>query len=124
MYKKGLDSQERTKCLGALAGTIDIHSPLHTTQVRKSECAYVLIKDLHHSTLISENKEKSVALGHQVRGFQSVISRHSTFPLPMFYVDLDPNNHLIPKSGNVKYFLVISKSRLNLEIPCLYIKQF
>lgn len=63
----------------------------HTFQIKQERAYRVVIKGLHHSTPVSDIKAILLSLGHQVRSVRNIISRVSKQPLPMFFVDLDPN---------------------------------
>lgn len=63
----------------------------HTFQLKNDRAFRVVIKGLHHSTSISDIKARLLSLGHQVRSVRNAISRTTKEPLPMFFVDLDPN---------------------------------
>lgn len=63
----------------------------HTFQLKPERAFRAVIKGLHHSTQISDIKAYLLSFGHQVRSVRNVISRGTKIPLPMFFVDLDPN---------------------------------
>lgn len=69
----------------------------HTFQLKQERAFRCVIKGLHHSTPIADIKAQLLMLGHQVRSIRNIISRRTKYPLPMFFVDLDPNpnNHTI-----------------------------
>lgn len=62
----------------------------HTFQLKPERAFRVVIKDLHHSTDITDIKAILLSRGHHVRYVRNIISRVTKKPLPMFYVDLDP----------------------------------
>ena len=61
---------------------------------RKQQCAYrVVIRSLHPSNLPAEVKEAIVKHKHQVRNLVSIRRWESEVPLPIFFVDLEPNQN-------------------------------
>lgn len=69
----------------------------HTFQLKQERAFRVVIKNLHHSTPIADIKAHLLLAGYQVRSVRNIISRRTRFPLPMFFVDLDPN----PNNANI-----------------------
>lgn len=65
----------------------------HTFQIKKDRAFRVVLKGVHHTTPISDIKAMLLSLGHQVRSVRNIISRASKNPLPMFFIDLDPNEN-------------------------------
>lgn len=65
----------------------------HTFQLKQERSYRVVIKGLHHSTPIEDIKAALLCLGHGVRNVTNVRSRVSKEPLPMFFVDLDPQTN-------------------------------
>lgn len=65
----------------------------HTFQLKQERSFRVVIKGLHHSTSISDIKAMFLSLGHQVRSVRNIVSRVTKQPLPMFFVDVDPNEN-------------------------------
>lgn len=65
----------------------------HTYQLKQERAYTVVLKGLHPSTPVEDIKAKLLVLGHQVRSIRNIISRSSKQPLPMFFVDLDPNSN-------------------------------
>lgn len=63
----------------------------HTFQIRQERAFRVVLKGIHHRTSISDIKAELITLGHGVRSVTNVKSRVTKEPLPMFFVDLDPN---------------------------------
>jgi len=48
------------------------------------------MKNLHPSTDISFIKDELTSLGFQPRNIMNVLHRQSKAPLPMFFIDLEP----------------------------------
>lgn len=65
----------------------------HTFQLKQERAFRVVLKGVHHTTPISDIKAMLLSLGHQVRSVRNIISKVSKQPLPMFFVDLDPNDN-------------------------------
>lgn len=65
----------------------------HTYQLKQDRSYRVVIKGLHHSTPIEDIKAELICLGHQVRNVTNVRSRLTKESLPMFYIDLDPQQN-------------------------------
>lgn len=65
----------------------------HTFQLKQERAFRVVLKGLHHTTSISDIKALLLSLGHQVRSVRNISSKTSKQPLPMFYIDLDPNDN-------------------------------
>ncbi|KAL4098473.1 hypothetical protein QTP88_023078 [Uroleucon formosanum] len=63
----------------------------HTFQLKEDRAFRVVIKNLHHSTTISEIKNKFTAHEHTPRNITNVLQRITKQPLPLFFIDLKPN---------------------------------
>ncbi|KAL4104827.1 hypothetical protein QTP88_020103 [Uroleucon formosanum] len=63
----------------------------HTFQLKEDRAFRVVIRNLHHSTPISEIKNELIALGHTPRNITNVLQRITKQPLPLFFIDLEPN---------------------------------
>jgi len=63
----------------------------HTFQLKEDRAFRVVIRNLHHSTPISEIKNELIALGHTPRNITNVLQRTTKQPLPLFFIDLEPN---------------------------------
>lgn len=63
----------------------------HTYQVRQERSYRVVMKNLHHTTPTQDIKSAIESLGHQVRNVTNIRSKISRAPLPMFFIDLEPN---------------------------------
>lgn len=62
----------------------------HTYQIREERAYRVVIRNLHHSVPIEEIKNELLTHGHRVRNIMNVRHRVTKEPLPMFFVDLEP----------------------------------
>lgn len=85
----------------------------HTYQLKQKRSYRVVVKKLHHSTPISEIKFDIEKNGHKVRSITNILSRLDKEPLPMFYVDLEPdiNNKSI---YDIKY---LNNAAVTIEPP-------
>ena len=63
----------------------------HTFQLKEDKAFRVVIRNLHHSTPISEIKNELTALRHTPRNITNVLQRITKQPLPLFFIDLEPN---------------------------------
>lgn len=88
----------------------------HTFQLKPERAFRVVIKGLHYSTNISDIKEHLFSLGHQVRSVRNIVSRVTKNPLPMFYVDLDPN----PNNKEVYDIRSFDNAIISIEAPKKY----
>jgi hypothetical protein len=68
---------------------------IHNTYKIKRERAYrIVIRDLHHSIPISDIIEELDKKEHKVRNTINVKHRISKEPLPLFFVDLEPQSNI------------------------------
>lgn len=65
----------------------------HTYQIKQERAYRIVIRDLHHSIPLSDIKEELDKKGHKVRNIINVRHRMSKEPLPMFFVDLEPQTN-------------------------------
>jgi hypothetical protein len=65
----------------------------HTYQMKQERAYRVVIRDLHHSIPIPDITEDLNKKGHKVRNMMNVKHRVSKEPLPLFFVDLEPQNN-------------------------------
>jgi hypothetical protein len=65
----------------------------HTYQIKQDRAYRVVIRDMHHSISINEIKNELNAKGHQVRNIINVKHRATREPLPLFFVDFEPQNN-------------------------------
>ena len=71
----------------------------HTYQLTQERAYRIVIRDLHHSIPTEDIKEELRTHGHPTRNITNIRHRVSKEPLPMFFVDLEPqvNNKEIYK---------------------------
>jgi len=65
--------------------------PFHSFQNKESKPYRIVIKNLHPTTDISFIKDELTSLGFQPRNIMNVLHRQSKAPLPMFFIDLEPD---------------------------------
>jgi hypothetical protein len=65
----------------------------HTYQIKEERAYRIVIRDLHHSIPMSDIIEELDEKGHKVRNMINVKHRISKEPLPLFFVDLEPENN-------------------------------
>lgn len=95
---------------------------IHHTYQLKNERAYrVVIRDLHYSIPLEEIKEELKTKGHNVRNIINVRHRISKDPLPLFFVDLEPQDN--NKDIYDVQFLLNSKIRVEPPRKKTYIIQ-
>lgn len=85
----------------------------HTYQLKQERAYRAVLKGLHHSTPVNDIKAELLALGFQVREIVNVRSRVTKMPLPLFFVDLDPN----PNNKEIFNLKYISNAIVSVEPP-------
>lgn len=87
--------------------------PFHSFQNKESKPYRIMIKNLHPTTDVSFIKDELTSLGFQQRNIMNVLHRQSKAPLPMFFIDLEPdiNNPDIFKLSLLCY------SKIKVEAP-------
>lgn len=63
----------------------------HTYQIKQEKSFRVILKNLHHSTPIDFITEEIEHLGYKVNQVVNVLQRLTKKPLPVFFIDLEPN---------------------------------
>lgn len=63
----------------------------HTYQIKQERAYRIVLRDLHHSIPTEDIKDELLKNGHTVRNIVNIRHRVSKEPLPMFFVDLEPN---------------------------------
>ncbi|GAB0087437.1 uncharacterized protein DMENIID0001_017390 [Sergentomyia squamirostris] len=66
---------------------------LHSYQIKSERTFRVVLRNLHHSTDLTELKKQLAEKGHTVVNIHNVKHRISKQPLPIFYVNLTPNSN-------------------------------
>ena len=65
----------------------------HTYQLKQERAYRIVIRDLHHSIPIPDITEELNKKGHKVRNMINARHRVSKEPLPLFFVDLEPQSN-------------------------------
>jgi hypothetical protein len=65
----------------------------HTYQLKQDRAYRVVIKDIHPSVSTQDIAAELQAQGHQVRNIVNIRHRLTKEPLPLFFVDLEPNTN-------------------------------
>lgn len=89
------------------------NTQFHTYELKEKRAFRVVLKNMHHTTNTVELKEVLKQFGHTVRNIHNIRNRVTKEPLPMFYVDLEPN------SNNVDIYKLelIMNLRVKFEPP-------
>lgn len=95
----------------------------YTYQLRNERAYRVVIKNLHHSAGIDDIKDELENKGFQIRNITNIKSWKNKEPLPMFFVDQEPNENN-KKIYELKYLLntkiIVEPPRNKKQIPqCL-----
>lgn len=85
----------------------------HTFQLKPERAFRAVIKGLHYSTDISDIKAYLLSFGHQVRSVRNIVSRVTKNPLPMFFVDLDPD----PKNKDIFNIRTFDNAMVEVVAP-------
>lgn len=85
----------------------------HTYQLREDRAFRVVIRHLHHTTPPADIQDELEAMGFKVRTVTNAKSVTSKEPLPLFFVDLDPQD------GNEKIYSIkrLLRSVVKIEEP-------
>ncbi|WP_406707091.1 hypothetical protein [Sodalis sp.] len=77
----------------------------HCYQLKEEKPYRTVLRGLHTSTPISEIKKDLEELGHNVRNISNVLHPTEKYPLPLFFVDLEPapNNAEIYEINRLVY---------------------
>ncbi|KAL4156035.1 hypothetical protein QTP88_000070 [Uroleucon formosanum] len=63
----------------------------HTYQLKEEKPFRVVIRNLHYTTPLVDIKNELISLGHNPRNITNVLQRNTKLPLPLFFIDLEPN---------------------------------
>lgn len=85
----------------------------HTYQVKQDRAYRVVIRDLHYSIPLQDIKDELHNLGHPVRNLINIRHRVSKDPLPMFFVDLEPQ----PNNKEIYKVEFIQNTKVRIEAP-------
>lgn len=85
----------------------------HTYQNRQERSFRVVLKNIHHSTDSQVIKNEIEKHGHIVTNVCNIRQRHTKDPLPMFYVELKPQEN----NKDIYTLKTINSSQINFEPP-------
>ena len=85
----------------------------HTYQIKQERAYRIVIRDLHHSIPLTDITEELEKYGHKVRNIINVRHRMSKEPLPMFFVDLEPQNN----NKEVFNLQLLQNCKIRIEPP-------
>jgi hypothetical protein len=87
----------------------------HTYQLKQDRAYRIVLRDLHHSIPTEDIKEELRTYGHTARNIINIRHRVSKEPLPMFFVDLEPeaNNKDIYKLEYLQH------TKIRVEAPLI-----
>ncbi|GAB0086549.1 hypothetical protein DMENIID0001_006350 [Sergentomyia squamirostris] len=90
---------------------------LHSYQIKSERTFRVVLRNLHHSTDLTELKKQLAEKGHTVVNIHNVKHRISKQPLPIFYVNLTPNSN---NNHTPVLLSIMSAARQNGSSQSLY----
>lgn len=85
----------------------------HTYQLKQDRAYRVVIRGLHHSTPLTEISVELAKLGFKVRNIINARHRVTKQPLPLFFIDLEPQKHNTD-IFNLKFLM---HSKISVEPP-------
>lgn len=74
-------------------GLTEKNISFYTYQLKQERAYRAVLKQMHHSTCIDDLKTAIEDHGHKVRNLVNVKSNTTKEPLPLFFVDLEPNSN-------------------------------
>lgn len=86
----------------------------YTYQAKEKRSFRIVLKGIHHSVPTEDLKLEIETHGHKVRNIYNITHRATKKPLPLFYVDLEPD-----KSNNGKVYEIqhLQNSKCSFEPP-------
>lgn len=85
----------------------------HTYQIKQDRAFRVVIRNLHHSTDITNIKNELEDLGFRTRNINNVIQKQTKQKLPLFFVDLEP----APNNRDIFNINSICYTKIKIEEP-------
>jgi len=91
----------------------DNKTDFHTYQSKQERTYRIVVKNLHHTTCISDIEQELLSHGHTVRNITNVLQYNTKSPLPLFFIDLEQadNNKEVFKIEFLCY------SKIKIEEP-------
>lgn len=85
----------------------------HSYQLKQERAYRIVLRGLHHSVPLEDIKAELAKKGHIVRNIINVRHRTTKEPLPLFFVDLEPNNNN-KEIFNIEF---IQNTKIGVEPP-------
>ncbi|KAL4100910.1 hypothetical protein QTP88_020935 [Uroleucon formosanum] len=85
----------------------------HTYQLQQDKPIRVVIRNLHPTTPISFVKSELEFLEFEVRSVTNVLHKTNKYPLPLFFIDLEP----VPHSNNIFKLSSLLHTKIKVEEP-------
>ncbi|KAL4136344.1 hypothetical protein QTP88_007892 [Uroleucon formosanum] len=91
----------------------DSKADFHTYQPKQERAFRIVVRNLHHTTSISDIEQELLSHGHTVRNITNVLQHITKRPLPLFFIDLEQadNNKEVFKIEFLCY------SKIKIEEP-------
>jgi hypothetical protein len=91
----------------------DSKADFHTYQPKQERAFRIVVRNLHHTTSISDIEQELLSHGHTVRNITNVLQYNTKRPLPLFFIDLEQadNNKEVFKIEFLCY------SKIKIEEP-------
>lgn len=101
----------------------DNNAEFHTYQLQSDKAFRIVIRNLHPSTLVSEISSALEEIGHTVRKVTNILHYQTKNPLPLFFVDLEPdenNNDIFDITSILHTKIKVEEPHKKHQIPqCL-----
>jgi hypothetical protein len=85
----------------------------HTYQLKEEKPYRVIIRNLHYITPLVDIKNELISLGHNLRNITNVLQRNPKLPLPLFFIDLEPNIN----NKDIFKINLLCHSKIKIEEP-------
>lgn len=89
------------------------HAEYHTYQLQQDKPICVVIRNLHTTTPISLIKSELEFLHFEVRSVTNVLHKTNKYPLPLFFIDLEP----VPYSNDIFKLSSLLHTKIKVEEP-------
>jgi hypothetical protein len=70
-----------------------IKADFHTYQPKQERAYRIVVRNLHHTTCISDIKEELLSNGHFARNINNVLQYNTKRPLPLFFINIEQANN-------------------------------
>lgn len=85
----------------------------HTYQIKSERAFRVVIRNLHHSLQVQDIALALAEKGHQVRNIVNIKHRVTKQPLPLFFIDIEPNSN----NQDIYRLQYLLNMRITVEAP-------